>query len=330
MKKLISVLLLVSLIGAMLCGCGKNREMYTENLAKYVKAGEYLGIEIDTKSKEYTEIHKELYDADMADNLIEVKEGTAANGDLVVIDYVGKKDGVAFDGGTATGYELELGSNKFIDGFESGIVGHAFGTKFNLNLKFPESYLNEDLAGKAVVFEVTLHSKKVAPELDTALAQKMGFADVAAYEADLKDRALKQFCFVKVAGNFSVTDYPEDEIEIYYNSIKKYYTELASAYSMTFEQFLTANNMTEETFETQLKEYSIKPSMKNEMYLYYIFDKEKLELQKEEIEKQIAAAAEAEGKTVAEIKKSGETYAFEVMAVKEITLSYLVSKAVIK
>ncbi|MBQ8303968.1 MAG: FKBP-type peptidyl-prolyl cis-trans isomerase [Clostridia bacterium] len=330
MKKLISVLLLVSLIGAMLCGCGKNREMYTEDLAKYVKAGEYLGIEIDTKSKEYTEIHKDFYDADMADNLVEVKEGTAANGDLVVIDYVGKKDGVAFDGGTASGYELELGSNSFIDGFESGIVGHAFGTKFNLNLKFPESYLNEDLAGKAVVFEVTLHSKKVAPELDTALAQKMGFADVADYEADLKDRALKQFCFVKVAGNFSVTDYPEDEIEIYYNSIKKYYTELASAYSMTFEQFLTANNMTEETFETQLKEYSIKPSMKNEMYLYYIFDKEKLELPKEEIEKQIAAAAEAEGKTVAEIKKSGETYAFEVMAVKEITLSYLVSKAVIK
>ena len=330
MKKLISVLLLVSLIGATLCGCGKNREMYTEDLAKYVKAGEYLGIEIDTKSKEYTEIHKNFYDSDMADNLVEVKEGTAAMGDLVVIDYVGKKDGVPFDNGSATGYELELGSNKFIDGFESGIVGHAFGTKFNLNLTFPESYLNEDLAGKAVVFEVTLHSKKVIPELNTALAQKMGFADVAAYEADLKDRALKQFCFVKVASNFSVIDYPEDEIEIYYNSIVKYYTKMASAYGMTFEQFLAANNATEETYETRITEYNIKPSMKNEMYLYYIFDKEKLELPKEEIEKQIAAAAESEGTTVAEIKKSSETYAFEVMAVKEITLSYLVSKAVIK
>lgn len=330
MKKLISVLLLVSLIGAMLCGCGKNREMYTENLAKYVKAGEYLGIEIDTKSKEYTEIHKELFDADMANNIMEVKEGTAAIGDLVVIDYVGKKDGVPFDNGSATGYELELGSNKFIDGFESGIVGHEFGTKFNLNLKFPETYLNEDLAGKAVVFEVTLHSKKVIPELDTALAQKMGFADIAAYEADLKDRTLKQFCFVKVAGNFSVTDYPEDEIETYYNSFVKYYTQLASVYGMTFEQLLAANNTTKEDFEARITEYNIKPSMKNEMYLYYIFDKEKLELPKEEIDTQIAAAAEAEGTTVAEIKKSGGTYAFEVMAVKEITLSYLVSKAVIK
>ncbi len=330
MKKIVSVLLLVSLIGAMLCGCGKNREMYDVNLAKYVKAGEYLGIEIDTTSNDYIKIHKEIYDADMADNLVEVKEGVAADGDLVVIDYVGKKDGVAFEGGTASGYELELGSGTFIDGFEAGIVGHAFGTKFDLNLTFPASYLNEDLAGKAVVFEVTLHSKKVAPEINTAFAQKMGFADVAAYEADLKDRALKQFCFVKVANNFSVTDYPEDEIEVYYNSIKDYYTDLASAYNMTFEQLLAANNMTEETFETQLTEYEIKPSMKNEMYLYYIFDKEKLELPKEEIEKQIAAAAEAEGITVAEIKKSGQTYAFEVMAVKEITLSYLVEKAVIK
>ena len=99
---------------------------------------------------------------------------------------------------------------------------------------------------------------------------------------------------------------------------------------MTFEQLLAANNTTKEDFEARITEYNIKPSMKNEMYLYYIFDKEKLELPKEEIDKQIAAAAEAEGTTVAEIKKSGGTYAFEVMAVKEITLSYLVSKAVIK
>ena len=330
MKKIISVLLLISLIGAILCGCGKNREMYTSNLSKYVKAGEYKGIEIDTKSEKYIEIHKELYEADMQANLVEVKEGVAANGDLVVIDYVGKKDGVAFEGGTASGYELELGSNSFIDGFESGIVGKAFGTKVDLNLKFPESYLNEDLAGKAVVFEVTLHSKKVAPELDTALAQKMGFADVAAYEADLKDRALKQFCFVKIAGEFSVTDYPEKEIDVYYNSIKKYYTDMAAGYNMTYDDFLAANNMNEETFKTQLVEYSIKPSMKNEMYLYYILDKENLKLPKEAIEEQIAAAAKAEGTTVAEIKKQGQTFAFEVMAAKEIALSFVVENAVIK
>ena len=165
MKKLISALLLVSLIGAMLCGCGKNREMYTEDLAKYVKAGEYLGIEIDTKSKEYTEIHKNFYDSDMADNLVEVKEGTAAMGDLVVIDYVGKKDGVPFDNGSATGYELELGSNKFIDGFESGIVGHEFGTKFNLNLTFPESYLNEDLAGRQLFLRLHFTAKRLFPNL---------------------------------------------------------------------------------------------------------------------------------------------------------------------
>ena len=330
MKKIISVLLLISLLVTMLCGCGKNREMYNVKLDKYVTAGAYLGIEIDTTSSSYTNIHKEIYEEDMSGNLVESTEGVAADGDLVVIDYVGKKDGVAFEGGTAEKYELELGSDSFIDGFEDGIIGHAFGTSFELNLTFPKAYLNEDLAGKDVVFEVKLHSKKVAPELNDTFVQTLGFANVAAYEADLKDRALKQFCFVKIAENFKVKDYPEDEIEIYYDSIVNYYTEMAAMYSMTFADFLAANSLDEASFREQLVDYSIKPSMQNEMYLYYILDKENLEVPKETIEKQIAETAEAQKTTVAEIKKSGQTYVFEVMAVKEVVLNYVVSKAVIK
>lgn len=330
MKKLISILLLVSLLGALLCGCGKNRKMYNVNLSKYITAGDYKGIEIDTSGSDYTKIHKELYDEDMSNNLVESTEGVAALGDLVVIDFLGKKDGVAFQGGASEKYELELGSNSFIDGFETGIVGHAFGTEFNLNLTFPSSYMNEELAGKAVVFEIKLHSKKVAPEMNDTFAQKLGFANVAAYEADLKDRALKQFCFTKVAANFKTTDYPEREIAVYYESMVNYYTEFAKSYNLTFADFLTANNVTEEQFKSQMETYQIKPSMQNEMYLYYILDKEKLEISKDKIDELIKEAAEAQNQTVAELKKSEQAYVFEVMAVKEIVLDYLVANAVIK
>lgn len=330
MKKLISVLLLISLLGTLLCGCGKNREMYNANLTKYITPGEYKGFEIDTKGSEYIKIHKELYDEVITNNLVEVTDGVAALGDLVVIDYVGKKDGVPFDRGSAEKHELELGSNSFIEGFETAIVGHKFGTSFDINLTFPTSYLNEELAGEDVVFEIKLHCKKAAPEVNDAFAQKLGFANVAAFEADLKDRALKQFCFSKVAANFKTTDYPEKELEVYYQSIVDYYTAMAQSYNITFADFLMANNVTEEQFKNQMVTYQIKPSMQNEMYLYYILDKEKLEISNDKINELIKEAAEAQNQTVADLKKSKQAYVFEVMAVKEIVLDYLVANAVIK
>ena len=84
-------------------------------------------------------------------------EGTVCEeGDTVAIDYVGKKDGVAFDGGTGS-YDLTLGSGQFIPGFEEGLVGHKVGETVDLNLTFPEQYHSEELAGAEVVFTVTIN-----------------------------------------------------------------------------------------------------------------------------------------------------------------------------
>jgi len=80
---------------------------------------------------------------------------TAQEGDVVKIDFVGKKDGVAFDGGTASGQILELGSGQYVSGFEEGIVGMKVGETKNVNITFPENYY-EELAGKEVVFEITV------------------------------------------------------------------------------------------------------------------------------------------------------------------------------
>jgi trigger factor len=113
----------------------------------------------------------------------------AKEGDETVIDFVGKKDGVAFDGGTGTDYTLKLGSGQFIPGFEEGIVGHKPGETFDLELEFPKDYHAKDLAGQKVVFTTTL--KKVTelklPKADDALAQKAGeFKTLAELKDDIK------------------------------------------------------------------------------------------------------------------------------------------------
>ncbi|QHN42869.1 trigger factor [Candidatus Mycosynbacter amalyticus] len=119
----------------------------------------------------------------------------AKKGDEVNIDFVGKKEGVAFDGGTAEGYDIVLGSDSFIPGFEDGIVGHKAGDKFDLDLAFPEHYHVEDLKGAKVVFSVTLNEVKevVEPELTDELAAKAGpFKTVKELEDDIKAEITKQ------------------------------------------------------------------------------------------------------------------------------------------
>lgn len=117
------------------------------------------------------------------------------NGDEVVIDFVGKKDGVAFDGGTATDYTLGIGAGQFIPGFEEGIVGHKAGEEFDLDLAFPAEYHAPELAGQPVVFTVTL--KKVleatAPKLDDEFAKKVGpFETLDQLKDDIKKELLTQ------------------------------------------------------------------------------------------------------------------------------------------
>lgn len=113
----------------------------------------------------------------------------AANGDEVIIDFIGKKDDVAFEGGTGKEYPLKLGSNQFIPGFEEGIVGHKTGETFDLNLTFPADYGAKDLQNAKVTFETTIKAVKeikLAP-LDDKFAAKAGpFKNVDELKADIK------------------------------------------------------------------------------------------------------------------------------------------------
>lgn len=119
----------------------------------------------------------------------------AKNGDEVVIDFVGKKDGTAFEGGTAEGYSLELGSNSFIPGFEEAIVGHKAGDEFDVDLAFPDDYHVADLKGQKVVFSVKLKEVKEvkAPELNDEFAAQAGpFTSMQELKDDIKREITEQ------------------------------------------------------------------------------------------------------------------------------------------
>jgi len=115
-------------------------------------------------------------------------ERAAKDGDETVIDFIGKKDDVPFDGGTGTDYTLTLGSNQFIPGFEEGIVGHKAGETFDLELSFPDDYHAKDLAGQTVVFTTTLKKvlEQTLPAIDDELAKKAGdFKTLEELKADI-------------------------------------------------------------------------------------------------------------------------------------------------
>jgi trigger factor len=118
----------------------------------------------------------------------EVKRA-AKDGDEVVIDFVGKRDDIAFDGGTATDYTLKLGGGQFIPGFEESIVGHKLGETFDIDLSFPDDYHAAELAGTAVTFTVTLNKilESELPKVDDAFAKEAGpFKNLDELKADIK------------------------------------------------------------------------------------------------------------------------------------------------
>lgn len=162
-----------------------------------VTLGDYK--KLSKKADKVTVSNEEINDTieRMRSSYAEKKEVTRAakEGDETVIDFIGKKDDVPFDGGTGTDYTLKLGSNQFIPGFEEGIVGHKAGEEFDLNLEFPADYHAKDLAGEKVVFTTKL--KKVIelelPEANDEFAKKTGqFETLAELKDDIKSELTTQ------------------------------------------------------------------------------------------------------------------------------------------
>ena len=163
MKKKLALILSVVLTMGLFTGCGSDEGKSVGELKveKYVTLGEYKGIQVtvaepSVSDEEVTEHMQLIYNSNM-DEENGLKDRAVEVGDLVNINYEGKKDDVAFAGGTANDQQLKIGSGQFIDGFEDGLVGVMPGETVDLNLTFPENYGNEELNGQAVVFTVTVN-----------------------------------------------------------------------------------------------------------------------------------------------------------------------------
>lgn len=267
--------------------------------SEYITIGEYKGLTVEAAKEEITE---EVIDARLESNVRNfgtkvmdtITEGTVQDDDVVTIDYVGKKDGEEFDGGSAEGYELKIGSGSFIDGFEDGLIGVEVGKTVDLELTFPENYTSETLAGQDVVFTVTVHDIKRMPEeitdemINTGTSGKYttvedyreyirSFMEEDAQEA--YETEIVNAVMTKVSESAEISEYPEDLVDFCVASMTAYYEEYAAYYNMDLEGFITAIGMTMEEYEEE-----VLASVENTLYTEFCY----------------AAIAEAEGIEVLE------------------------------
>lgn len=336
MKKIICLLLGVMLTALVFAGCGKNakRQLYNEKLNKYIDLGEYRGIKVDTKSDEFKKFYDSAVSSDISSNDLYVRktEGEVSNGDTVNIDYTGKKDGIAFDGGTAEGYDLTIGSNSFIEGFETGLIGKKIGETVDLNLTFPENYNSSELAGKAVVFTVKINYVKTTEERKPEdYYSELGFKTLKAYTDDVTERAVKNYLLDKVQTASKIKDYPKTDIDTIYGAYKNTVEQnIKNSYGVDFATYLSYTNTTEDAFKQDAIKNQIKPAMEAQMVAYSILDKEKLGLKSEEVNKKIDETVKSINNsqvTADTVKNYYGKYYFEYLTVSEKAADYLYKNA---
>ena len=233
--------------------------------------GVYKGVEIpnidisvsdaEVESQINTEL---LQDPDIA----EVTDRAVQEGDTVNIDYVGTKDGVAFDGGTASGFDLVIGSHTFIEGFESGLIGHNIGEDVKLDLTFPKDYGNEELSGAAVVFDVKINKISVSTPATltdewvnrhTNGAQTTVDAYKALVRTNLEEQRKKsadsqdQYYALNAAVQNAKFDMNDAAIEYEYNNSFKPIEAMITQYNMTLDDYAQAYGLTGDGLKAELR-----------------------------------------------------------------------------
>lgn len=273
---------------------GENRLVSVKDVSKYVTIGEYKGLELNRTSQTVTDddVQAEI-NYDLEDNGTEVQDGTVENGDTVTINFTGTIDGKEFDGGSAEDYELVVGDGEMIDGFEDGIVGMKSGETKELDLTFPDDYYEESVAGKAVVFKVTLQKFTRPAELtDEWVAENTEYKTVDEYREAVKkqledtavqtaDYGLYSDAWNKVQTASEIKDYPKEDVD----AAKKSYQELNEKYvkdaGMEMADFLESQGMTEEDYESECQQYA-ESKVEQNLIVQGIMDAEGLSIDDEE------------------------------------------------
>ena len=250
---------------------------YEYDVESMVKLGEYKGLT-------YTETDASVSDDEVESQINstltahataeQITDRAVEDGDTVNIDFEGKIDGKTFDGGTASGASLTIGSGTFIDGFEDGLIGVKPGDKTTLKLKFPDEYkTNTDLAGKDVTFDVTVNYIKgddIVPELDDDFVKGLNIDDVSnvkEYRAYVKsqlqankeseaEKSKQSELLQQAVDNAEIKEIPEELVTQYATQYTDYYKQYASYFGLELSDFLTQYmNQTEEEFNQSAEDY---------------------------------------------------------------------------
>ncbi|EGC01753.1 trigger factor [Ruminococcus albus] len=284
-----------------------------------VEVKDYKGIEVEKVVNAVTDedVQKKLDELREKNvRIVTVDDRAAENGDTVKIDFEGFKDDVAFEGGKAEDFDLELGSGQFIPGFEDQIVGHSAGESFDINVTFPEEYQVKDLAGAPAVFKINLKSisKKELPELDDDMVKdSTDFDTVDEYKADIKaklEEAAEKAADAKVEGDIfdKVIENMTAEIPevMYDNRVNEMVAELEQRMApqgISLDMYMQFTGQTIDTIKKGYAEQAEK-QVKLRLALEKIAELEKVEVTDEELEE--------------EFKNLSETYKMEVDQIKAL------------
>lgn len=275
---------------------GATRLVSVDNVEKYVTIADYKGITLDNSVPEVTDEDIENRIAEnLKDNSVEVTDENAViqNGDTATINFVGTKDGEAFEGGTGNNYDLVIGSGTMIPGFEEGIVGMKKGETKDVSVTFPESYRNSELAGQDAVFQITVQSFKRPPELtDDWVAANTDYKTIDEYKASVRaqleqeaqdqaDSSLRSTAWNTVYTNSEVVEYPEKDVEEAVKIFKKQAEAYAKQGNMELEDFVESQGVSMDDFEAQCQQYA-QAKVKQNLLIQGIMDAEGMTLEDEE------------------------------------------------
>ena len=282
-----------------------------------IKKYKNLGIKSEKINITEEEINKGVEELQQKYAEISLKEDAIVTGDTVVLDFLGKKDGVPFEGGKGENYPLEIGSNTFIPGFEDSLIGLKSGDSKDIEVTFPKDYPSEDLKGQKVIFEVKINEvkHKILPEIN-----KDFFADLSIEGVD-SEKTLREFVkneltiekeekakeakvesiLNKIIESLKI-ELPEEMVTEEIHFMIKQFEQNLSMQGLSLDQFMEMTKTTHEKFHEQYRGQAEKRILQS-LVLNKIAELEKIDVTKEEIDIEIPALAARYNISEEEIKK---------------------------
>lgn len=270
------------------------RLVSVKDIDKYITIGQYKGLSLEKVVETITDTELEgSISQDLEMTKEEVKDGVVEDGDTVTVNYVGTENGKEFNGGSAENQEITIGSGGYIPGFEDGILGMKKGETKDVPLTFPEDYIEPSMAGKDVVFKITLQSFKRAPELnDDWVAKNTEYKTVEEYREGKKkllqenaeqmaDSVLYQTAWNQVYEASEVKEYPEKDVKEAYAEFETQIKSYAKQGGMELEDYLESQQVSQEAFEEQCQKYA-EERVKQNLILQGIMDAEGMTLEDKE------------------------------------------------